>query len=85
MQDFMARRVALVAVAVACAITAEIEGPQASTRWEVTVFEEPTPNAFVLTGAKIALPRHPDRRSGAAPHARRDPVPGGRPERRQGP
>ena len=40
---------------IADAITAEIQGPQASMRWEVTVFEEPTPNAFALPGGKIGV------------------------------
>jgi predicted Zn-dependent protease len=37
------------------AITAEIEGPRSSLAWEVTVFEDPTPNAFALPGGKIGV------------------------------
>lgn len=37
------------------AITAEIEGPHSSLAWEVTVFEDPTPNAFALPGGKIGV------------------------------
>lgn len=40
---------------IADAITAAIEGEHAGTRWEVTVFEEPTPNAFALPGGKIGV------------------------------
>lgn len=40
---------------VADAITAELEGPQAKTRWEVTVFEESSANAFALPGGKIGV------------------------------
>jgi len=40
---------------VADAITAELSGPYAQTRWEVTVFDEPTPNAFALPGGKIGV------------------------------
>jgi len=44
-----------VARCIADAITAAIEGPHAGGRWEVTVFEEPTPNAFALPGGKIGV------------------------------
>jgi predicted Zn-dependent protease len=40
---------------VAAAITAEIEGEHAQTRWEVTVFEESSANAFALPGGKIGV------------------------------
>ena len=40
---------------VADAITAEVTGRHASSRWEVTVFEDPTPNAFALPGGKIGV------------------------------
>lgn len=44
-----------IARCVADAVTARIEGPEAGLRWEVTVFEEPTPNAFALPGGKIGV------------------------------
>jgi predicted Zn-dependent protease len=37
------------------AVTAQVKGPYAGRRWEVTVFEEPTPNAFALPGGKIGV------------------------------
>jgi predicted Zn-dependent protease len=40
---------------VANAITAEVTGRYASSRWEVTVFQESTPNAFALPGGKIGV------------------------------
>jgi predicted Zn-dependent protease len=40
---------------VADAITAEIEGAHAQTRWEVTLFEESSANAFALPGGKIGV------------------------------
>jgi predicted Zn-dependent protease len=44
-----------IARCVADAITAQIQGPEARLRWEVTVFEDPTPNAFALPGGKIGV------------------------------
>jgi predicted Zn-dependent protease len=49
--DAQARRAAR---CVADAITAEIAGGR-SAGWEVTVFEDPTPNAFALPGGKIGV------------------------------
>jgi predicted Zn-dependent protease len=40
---------------VANAVTAEVTGRYARSRWEVTVFQEPTPNAFALPGGKIGV------------------------------
>lgn len=40
---------------VADAVTAAIEGGQAGTTWEVTVFEDASPNAFALPGGKIGV------------------------------
>ncbi len=40
---------------VADAIVAEVEGRYAGTRWDVTLFEEPSPNAFALPGGKIGV------------------------------
>ncbi|MGI9591186.1 MAG: M48 family metallopeptidase [Myxococcota bacterium] len=40
---------------VAAAITAEVEGEYAGTAWEVTLFEENSPNAFALPGGKIGV------------------------------
>lgn len=40
---------------VADAVAAEVEGRYAGTEWEVTLFEEPTPNAFALPGGKIGV------------------------------
>jgi predicted Zn-dependent protease len=40
---------------VADAITARLEGAQAAASWEVTLFEEPTPNAFALPGGKMGV------------------------------
>jgi predicted Zn-dependent protease len=37
------------------ALAAEVQGPYAGVRWEVTVFEEPSPNAFALPGGKIGV------------------------------
>ena len=39
------------------AIAAEVTGDHAGTRWEVKVFDEPTPNAFALPGGKIGVHR----------------------------
>jgi len=36
-------------------ITGAIEGAYAGTSWEVTLFEEPSPNAFALPGGKIGV------------------------------
>jgi predicted Zn-dependent protease len=49
--DPQARRAAR---CVADAITAELAGGR-SAAWEVTVFEDPTPNAFALPGGKIGV------------------------------
>jgi predicted Zn-dependent protease len=40
---------------VADAVTAEVTGRHASSRWEVTVFQDPSPNAFALPGGKIGV------------------------------
>ena len=40
---------------VADAVAAEVEGRYANTSWEVTLFEEPSPNAFALPGGKIGV------------------------------
>ena len=40
---------------VAGAITAELDPPWSHLPWEVTVFEEPTPNAFALPGGRIGV------------------------------
>ncbi len=40
---------------VAGAITAELDSPWKHLGWEVTVFEEPSPNAFALPGGKIGV------------------------------
>jgi predicted Zn-dependent protease len=40
---------------VANAVTGALDGPAADTRWEVQVFEDPTPNAFALPGGKIGV------------------------------
>lgn len=41
---------------VADAITDQVEDPRfRGTRWEVTLFEDPTPNAFALPGGKIGV------------------------------
>jgi predicted Zn-dependent protease len=40
---------------IADAITGAIEGPQGSVAWEVTIFEDPSPNAFALPGGKIGV------------------------------
>jgi predicted Zn-dependent protease len=40
---------------VADAVAAEVEGKFAGTSWEVTLFEEPSPNAFALPGGKIGV------------------------------
>jgi predicted Zn-dependent protease len=41
---------------VADAITAQVDDPRfARTRWEVTLFQEPSPNAFALPGGKIGV------------------------------
>lgn len=40
---------------VANAIVAQVQGPYAGARWEVTVFEDASPNAFALPGAKIGV------------------------------
>lgn len=40
---------------VARLVTAEVEGKYAGTAWEVTLFEEPTANAFALPGGKIGV------------------------------
>jgi predicted Zn-dependent protease len=40
---------------VADAVAAEVEGKFAGTIWEVTLFEEPSPNAFALPGGKIGV------------------------------
>ncbi|MBW2269616.1 MAG: M48 family metallopeptidase [Deltaproteobacteria bacterium] len=37
------------------AVAAQVTGPYAGTRWEVTVFEDPSPNAFALPGGKIGV------------------------------
>jgi predicted Zn-dependent protease len=37
------------------AISAVVEGSYAQTRWEVTVFEDASPNAFALPGGKIGV------------------------------
>lgn len=37
------------------AITAELEGPHASTEWEVRLFEDDSANAFALPGGKIGV------------------------------
>jgi predicted Zn-dependent protease len=37
------------------AITVQVTGPYAGTRWEVTVFDEASPNAFALPGGKIGV------------------------------
>ena len=49
-----ARRAAFVRC-VSAALTAEVSGAYAGTRWEVTLFEEETPNAFALPGGKIGV------------------------------
>jgi predicted Zn-dependent protease len=41
---------------VAGAITAQVDAPRfAGTRWEVTLFQDPSPNAFALPGGKIGV------------------------------
>ena len=40
---------------VARAVAAEVQGTYAGASWEVTLFEEPTANAFALPGAKIGV------------------------------
>lgn len=40
---------------VANAITAELTGDYARTKWEVTVFKDDSPNAFALPGGKIGV------------------------------
>jgi predicted Zn-dependent protease len=40
---------------VADAVAAEVEGKFAGTSWQVTLFEEPSPNAFALPGGKIGV------------------------------
>ena len=37
------------------AIAAQVTGPDAGMQWEVTVFEDPSPNAFALPGGKIGV------------------------------
>jgi predicted Zn-dependent protease len=37
------------------AVTAQVKGPYAGRHWEVTVFDDPTPNAFALPGGKIGV------------------------------
>jgi predicted Zn-dependent protease len=37
------------------AIAAQVTGPYAGMQWEVTVFEDPSPNAFALPGGKIGV------------------------------
>ncbi|NNL67220.1 MAG: M48 family metallopeptidase [Myxococcales bacterium] len=43
------------ATCVASAIVSQVSGPHANARWEVTVFDDPSPNAFALPGAKIGV------------------------------
>jgi predicted Zn-dependent protease len=40
---------------VAKAITQALSGPNASTRWEIRVFDDDSPNAFALPGGKIGV------------------------------
>jgi len=40
---------------VANAVTAQVTGRHASSSWEVTVFQDPAPNAFALPGGKIGV------------------------------
>jgi len=40
---------------VADAVTDQVGGPNAPSSWEVTVFEEPSANAFALPGGKIGV------------------------------
>ncbi len=40
---------------VADAVAAQVTGPYAGMQWEVTVFDEPSPNAFALPGGKIGV------------------------------
>ena len=37
------------------AIAAQVSGPYSGTPWEVTVFDDPSPNAFALPGRKIGV------------------------------
>lgn len=40
---------------VADTIAAQVTGPYGRTQWEVTVFDDPSPNAFALPGGKIGV------------------------------